>query len=115
MGYSIYQVSRLQTVVVFSQNQKAPNKVGQELMDKMEELAKDGQTVTSIYKVIHKTYTAHQEAKTRGIDSVQLSLRVYDEEAIQDHKIIDLSYKLNGVFCQVTEYSTINKKGANNV
>lgn len=115
MAYSIYQVSKLQTVVAFSQNQKAPNKVGQELMNKMEELTKEGQTVTSIYKVVHKMYTTYQEAKTRGIDSVQFSLRVYEEEAIQDHYIIDLSYKLNGVFCQVVEYSTINKKGANNV
>ncbi len=108
---SLYQVSRNNTVVSFYQNQKAPNKVGDILVEKMKELVIAGETFDTVKKELSQMHSRHQEENTRGIASVDINSHDDSEfEPVQPHKCIWLSYKLNGSFATFTEYMPIKQE-----
>lgn len=112
MSWSIYQVSKAQTVVAFTQNQKEPNKVGIALTERMRELVKEGVPFKEAYKELRKMHKEFKEKNVRGIDSVELSChddRFLGSDQEQSHQSIYLSYKLNGTFATYTEYLPLNK------
>jgi len=109
MSYSIYQVSKEQTVVSFTQNQREPNKVGEAMKEAMYQLVIDGVTYPEAYKALKTMHDDFKAKKTRGIDSVTLSCQIPHDQSVQVHKCIFLSYKLNGTFATFTEYLPYNK------
>ena len=109
MSYSIYQVSKEQTVVSFTQNQKAPNKVGEAMAEAMYQLVINGVTYSKACDTLKAMHDDFKAKKTRGIDSVNLSCHIPGGQSVQVHKCIFLSYKLNGTFATFTEYLPYNK------
>lgn len=110
MSWSIYQVSKAQTVVTFNQNQKEPNKVGIALTEKMRDLVREGVTYRGALSELREMHNDFKEKNVRGIDSVNLS---FHESAISDdveqtHQSIYLSYK-NGTFATYREYTPLRK------
>lgn len=110
MSWSIYQVSKAQTVITFNQNQKEPNKVGIALTEKMREMVREGYSFRETLSALSKMHNEFKEKNVRGIDSVNLS---FHESAISDdveqtHQSIYLSYK-NGTFATYTEYTPLRK------
>lgn len=106
---SLYQVSENRTVLCFSQNQKAPNKVGQRLTDRLEEFVRAGISFEDALATIEKEYWEHKAAHLRGIDSVDL--KVYKSDTgYQPYRSIYLSYRLNGTFATYTEYEPAAKE-----
>lgn len=104
MSYNLYQVSNEGKVITFCQNQKAPNKVGETLCQKVKDLLIEGRNFQEVSGIINQMHSNYQERKQRGIDSVQLSIKEHLNSPIQPHKSLYLSYKLNGTFCTFTEY-----------
>ena len=111
MSWSIYQVSKVQTVLTFRQNQKEPNKVGVALTEKMRDLVRDGVSFPEALAELRKMHTEFKEKNVRGIDSVNLSYHESDNSNTeQGHQSIYLSYKLNGTFATYTEYLPLKIK-----
>lgn len=106
---SLYQVSEKRTVLTFSQNQKAPNKPGQQLVDSLERYTRQGKPFDIVKDKIKEEYQALQESGKRGIESVQLSFRDSYTQ-YQEHHSIYLSYRLNGTFATYTEYDPATEK-----
>lgn len=98
---SLYQVSEKRTVLTFTQNQKAPNKPGQQLADSLERYTRQGIPYDIVKDMIEGEYQA-LDGK-RGIESVNLSF-CDSHTQYQVHHSIYLSYRLNGTFATYTEY-----------
>lgn len=110
MSWSIYQVSKAQTVVTFNQNQKEPNKVGIALTEKMREMVREGYSFRETLSALSKMHNEFKEKNVRGIDSVNLSSHESAASDVeQTYQSIYLSYKLNGTFATYTEYSPLRK------
>lgn len=104
---SLYQVSENRTVLTFTQNQKAPNKPGQQLSDSLERYTRQGIPYDIVKDMIEAEYQA-LDGK-RGIESVKLSyMESYTQ--YQEHRSIYLSYRLNGTFATYTEYAPAAEK-----
>ena len=104
---SLYQVSENKTVLTFTQNQKAPNKPGQQLADSLERYTRQGITYDIVKDMIEAEYQA-LDGK-RGIESVRLSFQK-SHTLYQEHRSIYLSYRLNGTFATYTEYAPAAEK-----
>lgn len=109
MSYTLHQVSNEGKVIVFCQNQKAPNKIGDTLCQKVKDLLIESRSFKEVKDSITKIHTAYQEQKARGIDSVSLSIMEDWEDPIQPHRSLYLYYRLNGTFCTFTEYEPLKK------
>lgn len=108
---SLYQISKNNTVVSFNQNQKAPNKVGDILAEKMKELVIAGTPFEETKTILSEMHENFQKESMRGIASVDIKTHEDSEfERVQPHKCIYLSYKLNGSFATFTEYMPIRKE-----
>lgn len=105
MSWSIYQVSKSNTVVSFTQSQQEPNKVAVTLTEAMRNLVREGNTFEYTYTALKNMHDKYKEQKIRGIDSVKLSSHTSVlSSGEQGYKSIYLSYKLNGTFATFTEY-----------
>lgn len=104
---SLYQVSENNTVLTFTQNQKAPNKPGKRLADSLERYTRQGIPYDIVKDMIEGEYQA-LDGK-RGIESVKLSFQESYTQ-YQEHRSIYLSYRLNGTFATYTEYAPAAEK-----